>query len=952
MYDFTQREITLMRKSIKTLTVLATLSLLLSSCDLFKKEPKYTVTWKNYDGTVLEVDEDLAAGTVPTYDGLEPKKNQDAQYNYIFDGWTPEVSEVSENVEYIAKFKEETRKYTVTWKNYNGTVLKEEEVLYGTVPSYTGEAPTKADTVEHTYTFDSWSPAVVALTENTTYTASFKEEKRKYNVTWKNEDGSVLRVDQVPYGDTPDFGNVAPAKESTPQYAYTFANWTPVVAPISGDATYTATYTSEVRKYTITWADDDGTIIEVDEDVAYGTVPSFNSPTPTKEDTRGVSYTFKGWDSPVEFVQCDKTYTATYDKTGYFSFDKINYEMEDDYSLSDINGAPWINSNIKGEVEKIKKPSVKDDFYASVNYEDILYGGKGAFEWCDSDVSHAFSKVYYGQGLEGTTNGQVLHSIYNKIARGDPNGLGTYLNGIDVDTYLSSREVFASNSSLLELGYTQDGYRVSFNDGYLNYNYTAFNTLWLFDDTRDAAVNIAGCLSDALNLGYSYTQDLNNIYNIEQVLFYKAYQASGYNSDTTYTVGNLPWEPMKNALIDLGLAANTNIVIKNYYSNVFDTLYNDYAVNQKDDLKNVILSRLAFDYRFVAGLDIYREVNQITSGIGYYFYDSDRNYYNFPDDFLARQLLRLAFPILVEQTYIELESSPEIKAQVAALIDEILEGYKQLAEDSWLGSRTKSRMIKKLEYMKYYACYSDSYREFKKLGEATDVSAQSCFNIGKLYANALIDMVVMKNVDNSGYFEHMPSYTVNAYYNAGTNAFVILNGLAQGTLGDCVEEKLGMLGTVIGHEITHAFDSSGSYYDEFGSYNDWWTKSDRKEFEEKVDKMRSFYDSIRLTKTLKADGSHIDGEATADMGGVRVTLLLAKKYENFDYDKYFRSYAYTWLRAPIAMEAVPDRASDVHPFNYLRVNVTLAQFDEFVETYNIGPGDGMYIPEDQRIKIW
>ena len=235
-----------MRKSYKVITVLATLSLLLSGCNLFKKEPKYTVTWKNFDGTVLEVDEDLSAGTVPTYDGLEPTRTQDAEFNYIFDGWSPAVGEVSENTEYVAKFKEETRKYTVTWKNYDGTVLKEEELLYGTTPNYTGTEPTKASTLEHAYTFDGWSPALNKLTENTTYTASFKEEKRKYNVTWKNDDGSVIRTDAVAYGDTPDFGAVAPTKDSTPQYAYTFASWTPMIVPVTGDVEYQATYTSEV----------------------------------------------------------------------------------------------------------------------------------------------------------------------------------------------------------------------------------------------------------------------------------------------------------------------------------------------------------------------------------------------------------------------------------------------------------------------------------------------------------------------------------------------------------------------------------------------------------------------------------------------------------------------------------------------------------------------------------
>ena len=941
-----------MRKSYKAFIVLATLSLLLSGCNLFKKEPKYTVTWKNYDGTVLEVDEELAAGTVPTYDSAEPTKTQDAQYNYIFDGWTPEVGEIDSNVEYVAKFREETRKYTVTWKNYDGQTLKEEEVLYGTVPEYVGDAPTKESTVEHTYTFQGWSPAVVALTENTTYTASFKEEMRKYNITWKNDDGSVIRTDEVAYGVTPDFGAEVPTKDSTPQYAYTFANWTPVITSVTGDASYTATYTSEVRKYTITWVNDDGTVLEIDEDVSYGTVPSFNSPTPTKESERAVDYTFKGWSPSVEFTQRDVTYVAQYNKTGFFSFDKIEYEMEDGYTLNDIQGAPWINTNIKDEIDKIKKPSLQDDFYTSANYDDIKYHGSGAFEFCESDVQQAFNKIYFGYGLERTTNGEALHTVYENINNGDSNGLSNYLNNIDVDTYLSSKEVFASNSSLLSIAPVQDNYRIAFNDGYLNGNYTAFNTLWIFDDTREPATEIAGYLADALNLGYCYTQDLNNIFNVESALFYKAYEASGYNADNTYTVGSLPWEPMKNALIDLGLPANTYILIKKYYTNALNELYNNYAVNQKAVLKNVILSRLAYDYRYVAGLEIYKEVNKITSGLNYYFFDSDRYYYNYPDYYLASALMKLAFPVLVEQTYIELESSPEVKAEVAELIDEILEGYKQLAEDSWLGSRTKSRMIKKLEYMKYASCYSDAYRTFKKIGEATDITSKSSFDILKMYESAQVEMAANKNVDRTGYFDYMPSYTVNAYYSPNSNVFVILNGLAKGMLGDNIEEKYAWLGSVIGHEITHAFDSNGSYFDEFGNYNDWWQNSDRREFENKVGKMRDFYNKIKLTKTLKVNGSNVDGEATADMGGVKVTLMLAKKHENFNYDKYFRAYANLWLRAPISMDQVPGRAEDEHPFNYLRANVTLAQFDEFVETYNIQPGDGMYIPEDQRIKIW
>ena len=180
-----------------------------------------------------------------------------------------------------------------------------------------------------------------------------------------------------------------------------------------------------------------------------------------------------------------------------------------------------------------------------------------------------------------------------------------------------------------------------------------------------------------------------------------------------------------------------------------------------------------------------------------------------------------------------------------------------------------------------------------------------------------------------------------------------MDGLAQGMLGDSIEEKYALLGTIVGHEITHAFDTDGSLYDENGEENNWWTKKDRDVFEAKVDKLINFYDQISLKKGYKVDGTNVSQEATADLGGMKIILEIVKKYDNFDYDKFFRAYAYLWCCKTFDISLVePYEREDGHPFNYLRANVTLAQFDEFVETYDIKPGDGMYIPEEQRIKIW
>lgn len=260
-------------------------------------------------------------------------------------------------------------------------------------------------------------------------------------------------------------------------------------------------------------------------------------------------------------------------------------------------------------------------------------------------------------------------------------------------------------------------------------------------------------------------------------------------------------------------------------------------------------------------------------------------------------------------------------------------------------------MKKKLEYMRYASCYSDAYKNISKIG-GDNISSKSAFELYTLYANAMVNEAVANNVDKYGDFSYMPSWTVNAFYSPTSNSFVILNGLASGLLGQSEEEKLGMLAMVIGHEITHAFDSSGSQFDEQGNQNDWWTVTDRNTFNKKVRKLIDFYNQIALKQDYYVDGDTVDGEATADLGGMKVALMMAEKIDNFDYDKFFRAYADLWLSERMHYGGIEDRASDAHPFNYLRVNVVVSQFDEFVDTYDIKPGDGMYVPEDERIKVW
>ena len=268
----------------------------------------YTVTWKNADGTTLETDADLEAGAVPVYNSALPTQAATAQYYFDFAGWEPDFELVSSNTTYTAKYTATLRSYDVTWQDENGTALDAQTLYYGTTPEYAGETPTKAATPKYTYTFAGWMPEVATVTGEATYTAKYDATVNKYTITWQNEDGSVLGSDEVEYDDTPAYTGETPTKAADAQYTYTFAGWSPAVSTVAGEATYTATFNSILRSYTITWKDDTGAVIDTTT-VNYGDTPTHAAP--TKASTAQYDYTFAGWGDVVA-VTGEATYQATF----------------------------------------------------------------------------------------------------------------------------------------------------------------------------------------------------------------------------------------------------------------------------------------------------------------------------------------------------------------------------------------------------------------------------------------------------------------------------------------------------------------------------------------------------------------------------------------------------------------------------------------------------------------
>ena len=146
-----------------------------------------------------------------------------------------------------------------------------------------------------------------------TYSSEEQPPVNYYVVTWLDYDSTVLEIDErVEEGSMPIYNGATPERENTPQYRYTFTNWSPTISPVYSDVTYTAVYESAVNTYTITWLNSDGSVLKVDADVAYGTMPSFTGSTPTLSSTAQYNYTFSGWSPALSEVTGDVTYTATY----------------------------------------------------------------------------------------------------------------------------------------------------------------------------------------------------------------------------------------------------------------------------------------------------------------------------------------------------------------------------------------------------------------------------------------------------------------------------------------------------------------------------------------------------------------------------------------------------------------------------------------------------------------
>ena len=200
----------------------------------------------------------------------------------------------------------------------------------------------------------------------------------------------------------------------------------------------------------------------------------------------------------------------------------------------------------------------------------------------------------------------------------------------------------------------------------------------------------------------------------------------------------------------------------------------------------------------------------------------------------------------------------------------------------------------------------------------------------------------------------MSQFLVNAYYNPMNNSINFPSAFRE--MYRDINDKHVMyayVGTIIGHEISHAFDDNGSQYDEYGNIKNWWSVDDKNDYESATKKIIDYYSNYEIFD-MKIDGAKTVGENIADLSGVKVILSIMEK-ENAtkeDYKKFFEAYAKLWLDNSSKKEIEEFLLLDKHCPNKIRVNAVLSSMDKFYEIYDIKEGDKMFVSKEKRVGLW
>ena len=318
--------------------------------------------------------------------------------------------------------------------------------------------------------------------------------------------------------------------------------------------------------------------------------------------------------------------------------------------------------------------------------------------------------------------------------------------------------------------------------------------------------------------------------------------------------------------------------------------------------------------------------------------------------------------------YVEKKFPAEAKAIAKEMVEYVFLAFENRINNlPWMTPATRQGAIEKLRKSTVKIGYPDKWEDYSKL----EIKGKE--NGGTYYEN-------MKNVARWRFAKNMADYgkpvdktkwgmspqTVNAYFNPTNNEIVFPAAILQPPFYDYKADmavNFGGIGAVIGHEISHGFDDSGSRYNADGNLVNWWTEDDLKQFTGLGGALADQYSTLEPLPNTFVDGKFTLGENIGDLGGINAAydglqLYLKDKGRPGLIDGYtpeqrlFISWGTIW-RTKMRDEAIKNQVkTDPHAPGMYRSYVPLQNVDSWYEAFNIQPGDKLYVAPEKRVKIW
>lgn len=322
----------------------------------------------------------------------------------------------------------------------------------------------------------------------------------------------------------------------------------------------------------------------------------------------------------------------------------------------------------------------------------------------------------------------------------------------------------------------------------------------------------------------------------------------------------------------------------------------------------------------------------------------------------------------VGEVYVARHFPPAHKERMEQLVGHLVEAYREsITGLDWMGEETKAKALAKLDAFTPKIGYPVKWRDYSGL----EVRADDL--VGNVRRAAAFEQdhelgKIGRPIDRDEWF--MTPQTVNAYYNPGMNEIVFPAAILQPPFFDADADdavNYGGIGAVIGHEIGHGFDDQGSKYDGQGRLEDWWTESDRAEFEKRTSALIAQYDAFspaQLHGSHHVNGALTIGENIGDLGGLSIALKAYRIALGTSLDdapvvdgltavqRVLLGWAQVWRSKGRDEEVIRRLAVDPHSPDEVRCNAVVRNVDEFYQAFDVQPGDGLYLAPEERVRIW